>query len=160
MQPSLEQLRDIHLPAAISWWPPAPGWWLLLAALLLGVVLISAWIRQHRRKRWHRAAMSELRKLRCAWQERDIDMNMTLGALSVLLRRAALSRFPRSEVAALTGEAWLAFLDRPFHRDAPFQRGIGRILVTAPYRRDSVEEWEIDALGTLAERWLRKVASR
>ncbi|MEP6880575.1 MAG: DUF4381 domain-containing protein, partial [Dokdonella sp.] len=35
------ELRDIHLPADPSWWPPAPGWW-ILAAILLGVTIWAA----------------------------------------------------------------------------------------------------------------------
>ena len=34
-------LRDIHLPEAVSWWPPAYGWWLLV--VLLGACAWGAW---------------------------------------------------------------------------------------------------------------------
>jgi hypothetical protein len=29
----LSQLKDIHLPDDISWWPLAIGWWLLITIL-------------------------------------------------------------------------------------------------------------------------------
>ena len=35
MPQELEQLRDIHLPAAISFWPMATGFYLILLLLLL-----------------------------------------------------------------------------------------------------------------------------
>ncbi|MEC7549612.1 MAG: DUF4381 domain-containing protein, partial [Pseudomonadota bacterium] len=31
----LAQLADIHLPAEISFWPPAFGWWILALLLLV-----------------------------------------------------------------------------------------------------------------------------
>ena len=30
-------LRDLHLPDAIGWWPPAPGWWVVIALLAAGL---------------------------------------------------------------------------------------------------------------------------
>jgi len=46
----LAGLRDIHLPAAVSWWPPAPLWWWSLAvAAALSVEPVSGEL--HRRHR-------------------------------------------------------------------------------------------------------------
>ena len=44
------ELRDIHLPEASLWWPPAPGWWISLALILLLAWLLPSLLRWLRHK--------------------------------------------------------------------------------------------------------------
>jgi hypothetical protein len=40
----LQDLRDVHLPDPISWWPPAFGWWMIMGLLIIGgSLIIWAW---------------------------------------------------------------------------------------------------------------------
>jgi hypothetical protein len=128
----LAGLRGYHFPDPVSWWPPAPGWW-LLAALVLGLTGAAtlALLRRRRRRAALRAALRELDALRNGDTGRD-PAELT-RRLSRLLRRYALTRFPRREVAGLAGEDWLRFLDA-HGGDAAFSRGIGRRLQDGPYR--------------------------
>jgi hypothetical protein len=143
----LADLRPLHTPAPIDWWPPAPGWWLLLALLLsLGAALW--WYR--RRTALRRAALNELQRL-----ERNVaDDHQLSAALNLLLRRVALARFPRRQVAALSGEEWLRFLDAQA-RVTGFVSGPGRVLATAPFAPSC--ELERAAVLELARRWIRAV---
>ncbi len=145
-------LKDIHLPPSPPWWPPAPGWW-----VLAGVVFVLAlwaggrWLRHRRRLKWRRAVLAELEALRREYVPGD-------GAayaenVSALLRRVALARYRRDEVAALSGDAWLAFLDRHGGGDA-FRRGPGRVLGDALYRPRL--EVDPDALTQVARDWIEK----
>jgi hypothetical protein len=144
--PQTLPLRDIHLPDPVGWWPPALGWWLLLGlTLLLLAMLVYLW-RRRRRSRFRRLALRELDRLA------QLPTGELAAALSQLLRQAALCHFPRHEVAGLCGEAWLAFLDRPF-ADRPFAEGIGRSLLDAPYRPGAAVDGQ--ALLALGRRWLR-----
>ena len=155
MEEALSQLKDIHLPPPVGWWPPAPGWWLLAVLLLVLVWLVSMTLRRRRRRRaLHDEARAELEAIRAGYGEQQ-DPRVLVEALSRLLRRVAISRFPREEVAGLTGEAWLEFLDRSFHGKG-FAEGPGRILVEAPYRPDA-GSFDADALFDLVERWLETV---
>ncbi|MBE2293389.1 MAG: DUF4381 domain-containing protein [Phycisphaerales bacterium] len=152
----LANLRDIHLPEPISWWPPAPGWWLLALLLLLIIVgLLGLW-RYRRRQTPRRAALAELARLRVDFQ-RDGDSTATAAGISALLRRLALSYFPRNQVAGLVGEAWLQFLDRS-GGGQPFSAGPGRTLIRAPYR--PAEIFEIEALLNVAETWIKSVGKQ
>jgi hypothetical protein len=155
--PALSQLRDIHLPTRIGWWPPAPGWWVLLALLL--VLLAGGLIWRYARKRnaWRRFARAELARLRTS----NEPPQATVSALSVLLRRVAISRFPREQVAALNGETWLAFLDSSIDKPIGFQSVTGRLLTSAPYRADTaIEPTALHALFDLCERWLKQLPGR
>lgn len=108
---SLAALRDIHLPAPVAFWPPAPGWW-GLAALVLMVVLAGIYllrVRRRQRESWNRAAADELARLEIAFAEQGDGAELAVG-LSSLLRRAALVRYPEMEVAALHGDAWSSLL--------------------------------------------------
>ena len=158
MTPDQIPLRDIHLPPPVSWWPPAPGWWLLLG-LLVGVAL---WWAARRRRTAARPLSTELGSLNDeVWRRwRDIKglceqgLNCTAVAreLSVLMRQVALSMHPRRNVAGLTGEAWLRFLDQRLGSDL-FRCGAGRVLITAPYR--AADSADIRSCMQVCEQWLR-----
>lgn len=145
MSPAELPLRDIHLPEPVGWWPPAPGWWMLSGLMLvaLGVMIWRGW---RRRTKVRRAALSRLRKIEQAYTEHG-DVARLAAELSVLLRRALITAGPRRESAGLTGEEWLAYLDRGLE-GRPFTQGPGRCLADAPYR--PAEQAEVsDAIALL-----------
>jgi hypothetical protein len=148
------QLRDIHLPGDAPFWPPAPGWWLLAAILIAlmmwGVVLAVRHYRIHRRRARVMAALARL--------ETELDRERTpemLASISILLRRLALTRYPRERIAPLSGAAWLAFLDES-GGDGRFGNGPGKVLASGPYQRALPAEFDVAELSTLVRVWVRK----
>lgn len=146
----LHGLRDIHLPAPVSFWPPAPGWWLLAILIVIAFFLALWWWRRYQRRAYRRAALRQLRQLQLALREGEADTPI-IAELSILLRRTAISRYGRQQVAALHGMSWLEFLDRT-GRNTTFASE-GRALLEAPYRRRTAHTAE--PLLNLAQRWLQ-----
>ncbi|MGZ8250146.1 DUF4381 domain-containing protein [Methylomagnum sp.] len=145
-------LRDIHLPESVGWWPPAIGWWLLLILVPLLIVGLVWVIRRLRRVSPVKLARRELDALRA---DASLDPAEKLRRLSILLRRTALSIHPRDEVASLTGEAWLRWLDSGLG-EPRFSRGVGRWLVDVPYR--PTPPTDLDELLDLCRDWLNAVS--
>lgn len=100
----LTQLAPAHAPAALGWWPLAPGWW-ALAVLLAGALAgwFYCWRNPNRRTR--RTALRELAEL-----ANTSDDEALARGLENLMRRYAVVRFGRARIAALNGEAWVAFV--------------------------------------------------
>ena len=154
-------IRDIHLPDPVPWWPPAPGWWVLLLLSVLAIAIL-AW-RLGRRlgsRRLYRAALAELTGLEEEFA-RTGDGHRLAESISVLLRRTSLSCYPTTEVASLTGAAWLEFLDRVF-LEAGEQTGFsgprGQVLLEAPYNPHLAVDGQ--ALLELARAWIKIVTLR
>lgn len=150
------ELRDIHLPDAVSWWPPAPGWWMLFALLVVIVLGYLFWRRWRAQGRVRREGLLELEQLAAAYQANQ-DSHQLVKEISILMRRLALSYYPRSEVASLSGEAWLQWLDGPL-QNSPwpegFSQGEGRILNTGPYAPQAIVD--VEQLLLLCRTWLEK----
>ena len=137
----LSNLRDIALPPEVSLWPPAPGWWIVgVAALATMAILAVAAIARHRRNAYRREALGQLD---------TVDP----GSISTVLKRTALAAWPREQVAALTGTAWLAFLDRT-GRTTVFTAGDGRHIETLAFG-GVVDVASANAARDAARIWVR-----
>ncbi len=127
-------LRDIHLPGGVSWWPVAPGWWLILVLIIMIAMIIWAVRVNKTRRLLRKQALSELQQIELAYSQHQNSRQLASDC-SALLRRVCISRFARTDVAGLTGEAWLQFLNQ-HHNTAPFKDDIAIALLQAPYQKE------------------------
>ncbi|MCP1419320.1 hypothetical protein J3D47_003563 [Pseudomonas laurylsulfativorans] len=101
--PSIDQLKEMALPAPVSYAPQTWGWWALLALLIITLVVTGArryW--QWRRDRYRREALVRLEEL----LRRSNDLS-ALRELPELLKRVALS-MPSRQHTNLVGASLLA----------------------------------------------------
>ena len=149
----LLSLRDIHAPPLPDIWPPAPGWWLIACFVVISAIVIGRVVLRHRLDgREKREILEVLGALRSDFST-DANGPQLAAGVSMLLRRVALRRFPREEVASVCGDAWLSFLDRT-SGGVGFRRGPGRVLAAGPYTADV--EVNAEALLALATDWIDK----
>lgn len=156
--PPVEGLRDIATPQPVALLPPAPGWYFV--ALVLVAAAVWAYrlhLRARAASRYRREAMAELDGIVDALQ-RPGGRHELAVRLPPLLKRVALHVEPRAAVAALTGTAWLAELDR-LHRGREWSQGPGRILPKLTYGSaatlSAIPRADIDALVRLSREFIR-----
>jgi hypothetical protein len=136
---SLDNLRDIAVPAPVPWWPPAPGWWVVMAALAIAFILIvfRAW-RYWRANAYRRAALRELQRA------------TTATGIARILKRTALAAHPRTDIAALSGSAWCQWLGKSGRKPVPDK--VAEALTTGVF--DRVETANVAELTTFAADWI------
>jgi len=132
-QYSLSNLRDIVIPDAPPYWPPASGVWVALG-MVAAILLLVAW-RLHvvrNRNAYRKAGLMLLGRAETAYD------------VSIVLKRVALAVFPREQVASLYGDDWAAFL----HRTCP--RSYFKALTSSDFGTEPGE-----GLLELASTWIR-----
>jgi hypothetical protein len=156
--PWMANLDEIGLPDPVAMTPQTAGW-AILAGLVVALVIWFAW-RAYGRWRaaaYRREALGRIDAIEAAMSVPD-RRRLALAALPPLLKRTALAAYPRAQVASLTGETWLAFLDGTIGA-TEFSRGPGRLLLDlafAPPGGVVRSEAEARELLSLMRRWVRR----
>lgn len=149
----LESLHDIHLPTAVSWWPPAPGWYVAAALLfLITLILIYLVCRQYHEARHKRQALRLLAGYEAQHQQ-DGQSQAASVRVSDLLRRMALLYYPRIDVAGLQGQAWIDFLNQT-STNVDFT-SLDYVLSELPWRVDTSTR-DLSPLFAAARLWIRQ----
>ena len=146
--PLVGKLRDIHLPDPVSFFPLPLAWWVVIFIVFCALVSIIYFFK-YTRKRMLRCALTELDALESQLGQHNVDVLMAVG---VLMKRYAKQQFPRSRVAPLWGEPWLAFL-RKTSPSGQFDGTKGEAVMNLPYQR-GVSHEEAALLFGRAREWL------
>jgi hypothetical protein len=150
--PALD-LRDIHTAPPPEFWPPAPGWWLLGVLVIAVLTMTTVWLyRRYRLYRQKQQVLAELDRIKTLDADRQAAEFTT--AVSTLLRRVALMRYARRQVAPLSGINWLHFLDET-GGGGEFVSGAGQVLADGPYALHP-QKVSADRLLGLARSWIKK----
>ncbi|MCW8409199.1 DUF4381 domain-containing protein [Legionella sp. PATHC035] len=148
----LAQLKDIHLPTPIGWWPLAPGWYILMGLILFIAILLA--YGAYKRHRHALAKKHALLLLNDYLKNYEKEQNSSLASarISELLRRVALVYYPRERVASLHGEEWLEFLNET-SKGLDFNL-VKDMLLAAPFKTG--ETMDLKPLFTTAQLWIKQ----
>lgn len=149
---SLTQLKDIHLPSPISWWPLAPVWYLLITFSIFSLIIFIYYLHK---KYTHTLAKKQALILLKQYQknyETNPHVPLTSAQISELLRRVALAYYPREQVASLYGEEWVTFLNQTA-KGVDFY-SLKSLLLEAPFKAEEV--MNLKPLFDAAQLWIKQ----
>ncbi|WP_067869179.1 DUF4381 domain-containing protein [Neptuniibacter marinus] len=145
-------LRDMHTPDMISWWPLAYGWWLLIISLIIIVVFCGCYLRK-KLSDPRRYALEELKLLEQNFLQ-DQDGKRLVMQSNALLKRLALSLYPREQVAPLSGARWCHFLQET---GAAPDSAVLDVLAQGPYQEQHSGTIDGAALIKFSRLWIKQV---
>lgn len=157
-QDPLAQLRDIHLPPAITWWPPAPGWWILTIVLLAALVFGLRWLIKRRAHNYYRSeALRHLETLSATVAQEKQNYCCEILAL---LRRTAKTAYPGLAISSEANTDMLALLNQCCKTpvfDQPLQTALG----TLPYQKNpEIPPLLTEQLANATKQWIKQHRSK
>ena len=156
-QDPLAALNPLREPALIGWWPLAPGWWVLIVLLLVAIPVLCYYLhKRHKSNTYRRLALLQLKEINTELEARDPDSareHIALTATNALLKAVALRVFPRHDIAALSGTAWLDFLNGTAGSNADEAR-FPTEFANAAYQRHNLD-LDMQQISAAAEHWIK-----
>ncbi len=156
-QDPLAALNPLRDPALIGWWPLAPGWWALIVLLITAIIVLGYILRKrYKRNAYRRLALLQLKEINTALEAGEPDndpIHTAVTATNALLKAVALRVFPRHDIAALSGRAWLDFLNGT----AGTKTGAATFpaeFANAAYQRENVD-LDMQQISAAARHWIK-----
>ncbi len=146
---SLDQLHDIIIPPAVSFWPLAPGWYALaLLVLAYGIHVGLKYWTAYQKNLYRREALEVLSKM-----QSGEDTNKEINTLLGLMKRVALQCFGRKKVAALSDNTWWDFMEKHSKTKVDVEvRELSQKILYSPNAQASVED--VKMLKKVAKVWI------
>lgn len=144
-------IRDIHLPEAISWWPLAIGWWIVIALVLCALMLLYVYITKLNKPTLKRKAKAKIASIEKKFVETQNPV-LCVSEISMFFRQVVITDNNEKNVAGLTGQSWLEWLDKSL-KEPEFSQGPGQLLINGPYQQN-VNKNDVDQLLKLCHKWV------
>lgn len=146
---ALGDFVEVVSPASISWWPQTLAWQ-ILGLFGCAVILYRVYraIQHWYRNRYRREAQARLTQLSARLAE-----GLVVSDINHLLKLTALVAFPRQQVASLSGDDWVEFLNRQCPQ-APFKMEHCLLLGTGSYRDQRLDKQQGETLLSACEIWV------
>ena len=138
MPDNLPELRDIHLPEEVSFWPIGYGWWVILIAISATLILLKMWS-YLRRKSKKLYALRQLKKLE------GKNSVKAAARVSEILRRICIYKYPQA--VSLSGDEWINFLTN--QGKINLEDNIKDILINAPYMPNDLPDFAVNDMAKL-----------
>lgn len=104
----LSQLKDIHLPPAISNFPIAYGWWVSFVIALAMIIAAIYLFKKQRKKSAIKREALVLLKEHYEEYKKDKDQKKFLQQCNQILKRYCITHYPHA--VSLSGHNWANFL--------------------------------------------------
>lgn len=143
---NLPEIRDIHIPDGVSFFPLAYGWWVILTVLIVGFFIFRGIM----------LGIKTSRKYYAIKTLNEIDTQNPITAaikISELLKRICISQYKTA--SALYGKDWIDFLNS--HTSSKLNDEAANLLVYAPFIGDTNLTYtvnEADELKRFAKIWI------
>jgi hypothetical protein len=148
----LAQLKDIHLPQRIGWWPLAPGWYfvLIIVVICIGELLYVCY-KHYKNTRVKKQALVLLQGYVSSYEHHQ-NASQLCADIGALLKRVSLVYYPRAKVAGMYGADWVDFLSQTSH-GIDF-KSIQHLLLVTPFQSKATDD--IRPLIVGAQRWIKQ----
>jgi hypothetical protein len=127
-------LEEINLPEPLSFWPLAPGWKYLAVFLsIVGIYCLFKTAQRWQKNGYRREGLAQLAEI-----EISLKDDLRLYRLAYLIKAIALQLYPRTDIAALTGASWFAYLNK-MSAEAYFDRRCIELLGSSRYSASAAD---------------------